>query len=157
MGAPAPDIRIRRPDPARLDDEAQAAMAVQRKAMRATLPGLHEPHTALEDRAWIRGVFARHSVWLAADGERIIGVASREGEWLWQLYLAPGYTGIGVGQRLLEAMLAESPALKLWTFARNADARRFYERNGFVAIEFGDGSGNKEGEPDVCYARPMRR
>ncbi len=150
------DIRIRRPDPARVEDEARAAMAVQRAALRATLPGLREPHTVAEGRAWIRDVFARHSVWLATDDERIVGVASREGEWLWQLYLTPGYTGIGVGQRLLEAMLAESPALKLWTFARNAGARRFYERNGFIAIEFGDGSGNEEGEPDVCYERPMR-
>jgi GNAT superfamily N-acetyltransferase len=154
--ATAGGIRIRRPDPLRIDDEAQAAMAVQRAAMRATLPGLHEPHSADEDRAWIRDVFARMSVWLAVDGERIVGIASRDGNWLHQLYLAPGYTGIGIGQRLLAAMLAESPALKLWTFARNAGARRFYERNGFVAVEFGDGSGNEEGEADVCYERSMR-
>jgi hypothetical protein len=39
----------------------------------------------------------------------------------------------------------------LWTFQANAPARRFYERHGFGAVEFGDGSGNEEGEPDVRY------
>jgi hypothetical protein len=51
-------------------------------------------------------------------------------------------------------MLGESPALCLYTFKRNAGARRFYERNGFVAMAFGDGSGNEAHEPDVRYARP---
>ncbi len=156
MTPAAPQIRIRRPDPLRIDEEAQAAMAVQRAATRATLPGLLEPHSADEDRAWIRDVFARMSVWLAVDGERVVGIASRDGNWLHQLYLAPGYAGAGIGRRLLDAMLDESPALKLWTFARNAGARRFYERNGFIAVEFGDGSGNEEGEADVCYERSMR-
>ena len=146
-------VEIRRPDPARLDIEADAAMAVQRAALRATLPGLLEPHSADEDAAWIRGMFARHSVWLALDGDAVIGIATRDGEWVRQLYVAPGRTRAGIGQRLLDAMLAESPSLKLWTFQRNAGARRFYERNGFVAVELTDGSGCEEKEPDVRYER----
>ena len=35
--------------------------------------------------------------------------------------------------------------------ATTADARRFYERNGFVAEAFGDGTGNEERQPDVRY------
>ena len=152
------EIRIRRPDPLRLDAEALLAMAVQRAALKATLPGLHNPHTAEEDRAWIRSVFARLSVYLASDGGRVVGVASRDGEWLSQLYVAPERTGQGIGQRLLDAMLEEAaaaaiPVFKLWTFQRNAGARRFYERNGFVAVEFTDGRGNEENEPDVRYER----
>ena len=46
--------------------------------------------------------------------------------------------------------------LRLYTFARNEGARRFYERHGFVAVAFGDGSGNQEGEPDVRYERATR-
>jgi putative acetyltransferase len=152
-------ISIRRPDPSRLDVEADAAMAVQRAAMRATLPGLREPHTAAEDAAWIRGIFASHSVWLAVDGSRVIGIASRRGEWLDQLYLAPGCTGAGTGKRLLDTILVEAATslsiLRLWTFQRNAGARRFYEHNGFTAVEFGDGTGNEEGEPDVRYERAL--
>ena len=128
-------------------------MAVHRVSKSTALPGIAHPHTAAEDRAWIRGVFARQSVWLACDGDAVVGVASCDGEWLTQLYLLPAYTGRGIGKGLLDRMLAETPALKLYTFARNAGARRFYERNGFVAVEFGDGSGNEEGEPDVRYER----
>ena len=135
-------------------------MAVQRAAMRATLPGLREPHTAAEGAAWIRGVFARHSVWLAVDDGQVVGLASRHGEWLNQLYLAPRYTGAGIGQRLLDIVSAEAamsvPVLRLWTFQRNAGARRFYERNHFVAVEFTDGGGNEEGEPDVHFERLLR-
>ncbi len=154
-------VVIRRPDPARLDAEAQAAMAVQRATLSVTLPSLHNPHSADEDRVWIRGVFANLSVWLAIDDEQVIGIASRNAEWVNQLYVAPKRTGEGIGQRLLETMLAEAaaasiPVLKLWTFQRNAGARRFYERNGFVAVEFGDGTGNEEGEPDVRYERLFR-
>jgi hypothetical protein len=39
----------------------------------------------------------------------------------------------------------------LWTFQRNAPARRFYEKEGFVAVRETDGSGNEEREPDVLY------
>jgi len=154
------DVRIRRPDASRADAEAQAAMAVQRRAIAATLPGLFNAHTADEDRAWIRGVFANLSVWVAVAGDDVVGVASRDGEWVRQLFVAPEHTGQGIGQRLLDAMLAEAvvaaiPVCRLWTFQRNAGARRFYERNGFVAVEFGDGSGNEEREPDVRYERRL--
>src|SRR5258708_40372951 len=40
--------------------------------------------------------------------------------------------------------------IKLWTFAANVGARRFYERHGFVAIDATAGD-NEEGAPDVCY------
>lgn len=154
-------IVLRRPDPARLDEEADAAMAVQRTTLRATLQGLPHPHTEEEDRAWMRNNFARCSVWLAVDGDRVVGVATRCGAWVRQLYVATDLTGTGIGKRLLDAMLAEAaadsiPTVELWTFQRNAGARRFYERNGFVAIEFTDGASNEEREPDVRYTRAIR-
>ena len=154
-------IVFRRPDPTRLDEEADAAMAVQRTTLQATLPGLPHPHTEEEDRAWMRNNFARYSVWLAVDGDRIVGVATRCGDWVHQLYVAKDRTGRGIGQRLLDAMLAEAaadsiPTVNLWTFQRNARARRFYERNAFVAVEFTDGASNEEREPDVRYTRVIR-
>jgi putative acetyltransferase len=156
------DVVIRRPDAARRDVEADAAMAVQRATLGVTLPGLRNPHTAEEDREWIRGVFAQLSVWLAVDGERVVGVLSREDEWVRQLYVAPDRTGHGIGQRLLDTFLDEAaatsiPVVRLWTFQRNARARRFYERNGFVAVELTDGRDNEEREPDVRYERSMLR
>lgn len=43
------------------------------------------------------------------------------------------------------------PRLYLWTFQRNAPARRFYEKRGFVLIEETDGARNEEKEPDALY------
>ena len=42
--------------------------------------------------------------------------------------------------------------LELYTFQENAAARAFYEHHGFMAVWFGDGSANEEGQPDVRYA-----
>ena len=105
-------------------------------------------------------VFTRYSVRLAeADGE-IVGFAARDGAWLMQLYVKPGWTGRSIGTNLLEVFSrtprSATPMLRLYTFARNEGARRFYERHGFVAVAFGDGSGNQEGEPDVRYERSTR-
>jgi hypothetical protein len=63
-------------------------------ARRAMLPDLRDPHTEAETRAWMRDtVFTRYSVRLAeADGE-IVGFAARDGAWLMQLYVKPGWTG----------------------------------------------------------------
>jgi ribosomal protein S18 acetylase RimI-like enzyme len=70
-----------------------------------------------------------------------------------QLYVAPDRLGAGIGRKLLDLAKERSPAgLSLYTFQVNQRARRFYERNGFVARETGDGTGNEEGQPDVRYA-----
>ena len=95
------------------------------------------------------------------DGE-IVGFAARDGAWLMHLYVKPGWTGHGIGPQLLDAMLAEAPRRRrrccgLAHVPRNAGARRFYERNGFVAVAFGDGTGNEEGEPDVVYELALAR
>jgi predicted N-acetyltransferase YhbS len=76
-----------------------------------------------------------------------------------QLYVAPGWTGHGIGGRLLSTAKARRPdGLGLYTFQVNAGARRFYERHGFVVVALGDGSSNEEGQPDVRYAwRPRAR
>jgi GNAT superfamily N-acetyltransferase len=151
-------ILIRRPDPAKRDTQAVEMRDVMLRARRASMPWLRDAHTEDEALAFVREiVLATQSVWLAESGGRIVGFAARKDSWLMALYVAPRWCGRGIGQRLLEHVLAESPALELWTFARNAGARRFYERNGFVAVEFGDGGGNEEGEADVRYRRePLR-
>jgi len=92
--------------------------------------------------------------------DEIVGFAARDGAWLMNLYVKPGWTGNKIGAQLLKAVVIEAaaatPVLRLHTFARNAGARRFYERHGFVAVAFGNGSGNEEGEPDVRYERVIR-
>ena len=41
--------------------------------------------------------------------------------------------------------------LHLWTFQRNAQARRFYEARGFALVKETDGAANEEKEPDARY------
>jgi putative acetyltransferase len=41
--------------------------------------------------------------------------------------------------------------MQLWTFQRNAKARRFYENRGFALVRETDGADNMEKEPDALY------
>jgi GNAT superfamily N-acetyltransferase len=93
---------------------------------------------------------------VAVENGEVIGMmALVRGEgigWIEQLYLHPAAVAQGVGTRLLERAKRELGApIRLYTFQANAGARRFYERHGFRALAFGDGSGNEEGCPDVLY------
>jgi GNAT superfamily N-acetyltransferase len=150
--------RVRAETFARDADETATMYIASRRAM---LPGLNEPYTEAETRAWMRDtVFTHYAVRIAEIDGEIVGFAARDGAWLMQLYVKPGWTGKRIGTHLLRDILADAafstPVLRLYTFARNTGARRFYERHGFVAVAFGDGSGNVEHEPDVRYERSTR-
>ena len=72
------------------------------------------------------------------------------GGWLDQLYCRRGATGHGIGKVLVDHAKSISPSgLQLYTFQVNRGARAFYAREGFVEVEFGDGSQNEEHAPDV--------
>jgi GNAT superfamily N-acetyltransferase len=72
--------------------------------------------------------------------------------WITQLYLHPSHVAQGIGSQLLNMALATLPRpIRLYTFQQNTGARRFYERNGFLPIQFTDGAGNDERCPDVLY------
>lgn len=111
-------------------------------------------HTDDEVRAWIRDVIlATTETWVATEGEAVVAMMVVGPGELDQLYVAPDRIERGIGRRLLEQARRSSPGgLALFTFQVNARARRFYERNGFVATWFGDGGANEEGQPDVRYA-----
>jgi ribosomal protein S18 acetylase RimI-like enzyme len=65
---------------------------------------------------------------------------------------SPGWTGRGLGSRLVELAKARRPTgLQLWTFTANIRAQRFYERHGFVLAETTSGSGNEEQAPDSRF------
>jgi GNAT superfamily N-acetyltransferase len=133
--------------------DANAIAHVHTTSMQEALPYLPELHTGEETRTWVANVVLPNQVvWVAEDDGQIVGVAALHEGMLEQLYILPGYQGQGIGSSLLTKMMELSPAgLGLWAFQRNMRARAFYERRGFVAVEFGDGSGNEEGEPDVRY------
>ena len=133
-----------------LDEMDQAAL-VHRAAFDERLPWLARLHTPSEDRAFYRDqVFARNEVWGAVDDGLIGFIAFREG-WIDQFYVLPAQQGQGVGAALLDVAKLAHPELHLWTFQRNAPARRFYEKRGFIAREQTGGSRNEEREPDILY------
>ncbi len=129
-----------------------AAAAVHRASFDHALPALAGLHTPEEYRAFYRTqVFTTCQVWGAEKQSKLVGIiAFREG-WIDQLYVLPDAQGRGIGGELLEIAQEAFPVLSLWTFQRNARARRFYELNGFAASRETDGSGNEEKEPDVLY------
>jgi GNAT superfamily N-acetyltransferase len=133
--------------------DAEAIAAVHRSSMREALPYLPDLHTEDEVRACVANVvLPLQEVWVADAGGRVVGVAALDGDMLAQLYILPGEQGRGIGSALLTKAMAHRPAgMRLYAFQRNTRARGFYERRGFVAVEFGDGSGNEEHEPDVLY------
>jgi GNAT superfamily N-acetyltransferase len=110
-------------------------------------------HTDDEVRGWIGDVIGSGGTWVALDPlGAIVGMMAIEPGVLDQLYVRPDRLGEGIGRRMLDVAQDRSPdGLTLHTFQVNARARRFYERNGFVADWFGDGSANEEGQPDVRY------
>jgi putative acetyltransferase len=131
--------------------EMDEAAIVHRIAFDDRLPWLAGLHTPEGDRAYFRDhVFSACEVWGAMD-EALIGFIAFREEWIDQLYVLPRRQRQGVGRELLPIAKAASPRLFLWTFQRNAPARRFYETHGFVAIRETDGRGNEEREPDVLY------
>lgn len=136
----------------RLAQEAMDQVAViHRTAFDVRLPWLAGLHTPAEDRAFFHGhVFATCEAWGAIDGDLIGFIAFREG-WIDHLYVLPQRQNQGVSTALLQRAKSASTTLMLWTFQRNVPARRFYERQGFVAVRQTDGSGNNEREPDVLY------
>jgi GNAT superfamily N-acetyltransferase len=141
--------------------EADATASMYLASRRAMLPDLRNPRTDDHTRAWMRDdVFTRHSVRLAEVDGKIVGFASRDGSWLMNLYVKPGWTGHGIGTQLLRAMLANAastaPVLRVCTFARNEHARRFFESRGFRLVGSGDGSANEEHEPELRYERSTR-
>jgi len=156
-----PRLELRRPDVRRFAEEADTLAALFSVARRDAMPWLRVVHSDEETREWMRGhVLPQQSVWVATLRSEIVGFAARDGAWLAHLYVKPDWTGKGIGSRLLEVICAEAarvtPVLRLYTFARNAGARRFYERHGFAVTAQSDGSGNEEREPDVRYERAVR-
>lgn len=142
-------FQVRRAEPHDADAIAEIHMTSRRVAM----PWLPVLHSDDETRDWIATiVLPNQEVWVAESNGQVAGYVTVDGTELNDLYIRPTMQGKGVGSALLAKAKELSPGeLLLWTFQRNEKARRFYERRAFTAIEFTDGSGNEEREPDVRY------
>jgi ribosomal protein S18 acetylase RimI-like enzyme len=132
--------------------DAPAIARVLRQAFRVSLPFLPELHTPEEDLWFVREVMlVKDEVWVAEEAREVVGfVAFREG-WIDHLYVHPDWQGRGIGPELLAKPLQYRQVRRLWTFQKNARARKFYEARGFKLVELTDGSHNEEKEPDALY------
>lgn len=135
--------------------DARPAADLWLRARRAAVDSIPPPvHDDDDVRAWFASHVLRDTeLWLAVDGRgTLAGILVLEGPWLDQLYVEPTMAGRGIGSRLVRLAKRERPdGLRLWTFASNAQAQRFYERHAFVATHRTDGRDNEEGAPDILY------
>jgi GNAT superfamily N-acetyltransferase len=141
--------------PVRVDDAEAVAetVAVALESFRAWAgPGWSPPEIGFELWRYREGL-ARPSVWglVAVDDGHVAGhvtfVQAREREepqteipgvaHLWQLFVRPPWWGSGLAARLNGLAVEEAArrgyaSMRLFTPARNARARAFYEREGWV-------------------------
>jgi GNAT superfamily N-acetyltransferase len=92
-------------------------------------------------------------VWVLEDTEtaRLLAFMAVKDDFIDHLYVHPDHWRTGLGYRLLQHARTLSPRrVWLYTLQVNVNARAFYEKNGFRAIEFGV-SPAPESEPDVKY------
>lgn len=141
-------VVLRRADAADADDIAR----IMRAALSSFvwMPLLHTPD---EDKAFVQGIVSTQQVTVAQAEMRLVGFIAIRDDWVEQLYIEPGFTGRGIGSRLLAAGTAGIPVAWLHCFQANTGARRFYERHGFSIEALADGSSNEEGLPDILYVR----
>ena len=141
-------LRLRR---AGLGDTERVA-DVWLRSREASVPAIPPAvHSEVEVRDWVANVvLPTKEVWVVDVGEPVAMMVLDDG-WIDQIYVDPSWMGRGIGSALLDAAKARCPeGLDLWTFQANVDARRFYQRHGFVAAQMTDGD-NEERAPDVRY------
>lgn len=132
--------------------DMSAAAQVHRIALEYAMPSLIGFHTP-DEYLWFyrERVFSTCRIWGRFNNDELSGIIALNGGWIEQLYVLPSAHGRGIGTELLEVAKGAQERLELWTFQRNASARRFYEARGFVVAEETDGTRNEEREPDARY------
>lgn len=135
------------------EDDAVAIAQAHIEARRVAMPWLPIIHTFEETVSFFRDFVIPNQIVLVAEAEEgVVGFIAIEGAYVEHLYVAPSHQGIGIGDALLNRAKELRPnGLMLWTFEGNHRARAFYEKRGFAAVEFTDGSRNEERTPDVRY------
>ncbi|MGC3971400.1 MAG: GNAT family N-acetyltransferase [Pirellulales bacterium] len=142
--------------PAAAEDAPQIAELLI-STRRRFMPYAPSAHPEEDVRAWVASrLLPSGGVVVAETNGRVVGAMATEVEagvfWITQMAVEADLVNNGIGSYLLaHAIGTLGRPLRLYTFQQNSGARRFYERNGFVAIEFTDGRANEERCPDVLY------
>ena len=136
------------------EDDFETVTKLWFEAMDVAMPGLtgRLGHTLEDAREFFKNVVSvENELWVyETDGEPVGFLGLQEG-FIDRLYVHPAYHRRGIGQALLDHARMLSPHhLWLYTHVANSIARVFYEKNGFIAENFGM-SPPPESEPDVEY------
>lgn len=130
---------------------------------RIFMPYAPSAHPEAEVREWAASVLVPSGgVTVAEQDGQVVAVMATERSgrdaWITQMAVDPALVNQGIGTLLLRhAMTALAPPIRLYTFQANVGARRFYERHGFIPVEFTDGQSNEEHCPDVLYELRVAR
>jgi len=121
----------------------QVAMPEMMKRMNHNLEGARE--------FFQNSVVTESQLWVYEFENTPIAFLALADDFVDRLYVTPAHHRRGVGRALLDYAKTLSPNhLWLYTHAANKMARVFYEKNGFIAENFGV-SPAPESEPDVEY------
>ena len=136
-------------------EDFDAVVILWRVSREKSLPQFQREkgHFFYEDMAYFRDhILADDIVWLAVDSTgRPVAFMALKDDFIDHLYVHPNYWRKGLGEKMLAHARTLSPRhLWLYTLQVNLNARAFYEKNGFKAVEFGI-SPAPENEPDVKY------
>jgi len=116
-----------------------------------------------DERAWVLMALADDDVVGVVSLSVMTGADSRVPEpgtvYLWQMFVSPGWQGSGLAGALMDRVLDEArrrgyTRMVLWAAAGAAQARRFYEREGWSATGEADDESNF-GLPLVQYGRTL--
>ncbi len=109
-------------------------------------------HFFYEDQDYFRDhILEENRVWVVEIDERPVAFMAMREDFIDHLYVHPDYQNRGIGNSLLDYARQLSPEhLWLYTLQVNANARLFYEKNGFTAEQFGM-TPPPDSEPDVQY------
>jgi len=136
------------------DDEIDETVRMWHATKRVAYPylPLEQSRTVEDDDGFFRRfILPRNQVWVAHDGEAVVGFLALGGSYIDRLYIHPDHQRRGVGTALMRKAMELSPAgLQLHTHQENAQARAFYEKHGFRAVKFGI-SPPPESAPDIEY------
>ncbi|MEL6587417.1 MAG: GNAT family N-acetyltransferase [Pseudomonadota bacterium] len=115
------------------------------------MPRIHSP--ADVTRHYRQTVLPKRDVRVAGDPPQgFIAIDDTDGL-VTALYVAATARGGGLGTRLIADAKRRHGHLRLWTFAANSRARRFYRGQGFEEVDRTDGE-NEENLPDILLTWP---
>ena len=136
------------------ESESRAVVEVWHTTKKNAYPYLpsEQARTIEEDsRFFHEKILLGCEIWVAEEKGRLVGFIAIHGSYLDRLYVLPNVQRVGVGAALIRHAMRLSPTgLELHTHQKNAVARYFYEKLGFVAVRFGV-SPPPESELDVEY------